>query len=71
MSNTPAICTEIAKNMNHKIRRQSQVDKHFNDNWIITLYMGHVVNLRKNWAPYKAASTALKNSLKLTVQITQ
>ena len=46
------------------------MDKHFNDNWIITLYMGHVVNLRENWAPYKAASTALKNTLKLTVQIT-
>jgi WASH complex subunit strumpellin len=21
------------------------VDRHFNDNWIITLYMGHVVDL--------------------------
>ena len=45
-----------------------QVDKHFNDNWIITLYMGHVVNLREHWAPYKAATTALKNTLKLTVR---
>ena len=41
------------------------VDKHFNDNWIITLYMGWVVNLRDDWAPYKAANAAMKNTLKM------
>lgn len=39
------------------------VDKHFNDNWIITIYMGHVVDLSVEWANYKAARKALQNVL--------
>jgi len=39
------------------------VDKHFNDNWIITTYMGHVVDLSIEWASYKAAKAALDNVL--------
>ncbi|TRY73510.1 hypothetical protein TCAL_01553 [Tigriopus californicus] len=55
------------------------VDKFFADNWIITYYMGHEVNLVEAWEPYKAAKAALANtlqpskvkelSLKSTVQI--
>lgn len=39
------------------------VDKHFNDNWIITIYMGHIIDLSVEWLPYKAAKTALDNVL--------
>jgi WASH complex subunit strumpellin len=39
------------------------VDKHFNDNWITTVYMGWTVNLREAWSPYAAARDALKNTL--------
>lgn len=39
------------------------VDKHFPDNWVISIYMGMTVNLVEVWTPYKAASTALANSL--------
>jgi WASH complex subunit strumpellin len=41
------------------------VDKHFNDNWIISVHMGWVVNLAEEWARYKGASNALKNTLAL------
>lgn len=41
------------------------VDKHFNDNWIITLYMGWTVNIREEWARYKAANAALANTLEI------
>ena len=37
------------------------VDKHFNDNWIIATYMGKVVDLTVEWAPYAAAKSALDN----------
>ncbi|XP_064625132.1 WASH complex subunit 5-like isoform X2 [Lineus longissimus] len=39
------------------------VDKHFPDNWVISIYMGITVNLLDAWSPYKAASTALNNTL--------
>lgn len=39
------------------------VDKYFPDNWVISLYMGIVVNLIEAWEPYKAAKAALNNSL--------
>ncbi|EDO41150.1 predicted protein [Nematostella vectensis] len=39
------------------------VDKHFPDNWVISIYMGIVVNLVEAWEPYKAARTALNNTL--------
>ncbi len=41
------------------------VDKHFPDNWVISVYMGITVNLLDAWLPYKAASTALNNTLDL------
>ena len=30
---------------------------------VISVYMGHVVNLLDVWAPYKAAMTALSNTV--------
>jgi len=36
------------------------VSKHFNDNWIVPLYMGRVVDLTVEWAPYPAAIGALE-----------
>ncbi|ESP05218.1 hypothetical protein LOTGIDRAFT_180993 [Lottia gigantea] len=39
------------------------VDKHFPDNWVISIYMGVIVNLMDAWLPYKAAITALNNTL--------
>lgn len=41
------------------------VDRHFNDNFIITTYMGTVVDLSLDWAPYPAARLALQNTLAL------
>ena len=42
------------------------VDKHFPDNWVISVYMGITVNLIDAWSPYKAASTALNNTLEIS-----
>lgn len=46
----------------HSIMREI-VDKFFSDNWVISVYMGRVVNLIDAWAPYKAASQALNNTI--------
>jgi WASH complex subunit strumpellin len=37
------------------------VDKHFGDNWIVNVYLGHIADLTFWWDSYKAAKTALKN----------
>jgi WASH complex subunit strumpellin len=37
------------------------VDKHYNDNWMITIHMGYVVDLSVQWRGYKAAKKALAN----------
>ncbi|KAM9198615.1 WASH complex subunit 5 isoform 2-T2 [Dugong dugon] len=42
------------------------VDKYFPDNWVISIYMGITVNLADVWEPYKAAKTALNNTLDLS-----
>ncbi|KAG7205653.1 hypothetical protein KM043_007608 [Ampulex compressa] len=39
------------------------VDRFFPDNWVISIYMGIVINLCDWWIPYKAARSALNNSL--------
>lgn len=39
------------------------VDKHFGDNWIISVYMGHVIDISKEWSNFSAASAALANIL--------
>mmetsp|Transcript_48745 Transcript_48745/g.137163 ORF Transcript_48745/g.137163 Transcript_48745/m.137163 type:complete len:392 (+) Transcript_48745:260-1435(+) len=31
------------------------VDRHFGENWIITIYMGHVIDLSHEWARYKVS----------------
>ena len=49
----------------HKMREI--VDRHFNDNWIITLYMGVAVDLSAEWSRYKAAKQLLKTHLKSTM----
>lgn len=36
-------------------------DKYFNDNWVITTYMGQVVDLTVEWCSYPAAKQALDN----------
>eukprot|EP01064_Diplonema_japonicum_P020497 TRINITY_DN2999_c3_g1_i1.p1 TRINITY_DN2999_c3_g1~~TRINITY_DN2999_c3_g1_i1.p1 ORF type:complete len:1160 (+),score=247.44 TRINITY_DN2999_c3_g1_i1:53-3532(+) len=41
------------------------VDKHFPDNWIISYYMGTTVDLTVGWAPYKAATRAIQNTMAL------
>ena len=39
------------------------VDRFFPDNWVISIYMGILINLQDWWIPYKAARTALNNTL--------
>ena len=39
------------------------VDKHFPDNWVLSVYMGVTVDLTEAWEPYKAARTAINNTL--------
>jgi len=39
------------------------VDKHWPDQWMVAFYMGYVIDLADAWAPYKAATAALKNVL--------
>ena len=41
------------------------VDRHFNDNWILSIYMGIWVDLQVAWKPYNAAFAALKNTIEL------
>jgi WASH complex subunit strumpellin len=37
------------------------VDKHFNDNFVIATYMGHIKDLTFEWSFYPAAKEALDN----------
>eukprot|EP00941_MAST-03F_sp_MAST-3F-sp1_P002473 g2473.t1 len=55
----------FAPNILHRQRTTMReiVDKHFNDNWIITVYMGWVINLREVWVRYPSAHDALRNTL--------
>lgn len=39
------------------------VDKHFADNWIVSYYLGFMVDLSLVWQPYAAARAALNNTL--------
>lgn len=39
------------------------VDRYFNDNWIISMYMGTVVDLSVEWEKYESAVKALNNTL--------
>uniref|UniRef100_A0A182JXG8 WASH complex subunit 5 n=1 Tax=Anopheles christyi TaxID=43041 RepID=A0A182JXG8_9DIPT len=44
-------------------RMREIVDKFFSNNWIVSLYMGITVNLINAWESFKAAKTALTNTL--------
>lgn len=46
---------------NKKTMMREIVDKHFNDNWVISTYMGHIVDLAVEWAVYPAAKQAIEN----------
>ncbi|XP_039087912.1 WASH complex subunit 5 isoform X3 [Hyaena hyaena] len=50
----------------HQAKMREIVDKYFPDNWVISIYMGITVNLADAWDPYKAAKTALNNTLDLS-----
>ena len=39
------------------------VDKFFPDNWVISIYLGMIIDLLDWWSPYKAARVALNNTL--------
>lgn len=39
------------------------VDKYFNDNWVISLYMGSLVDITHEWLMYPAAKTAIENQI--------
>ena len=54
---------EILNNDQAKMREI--VDKHFPDNWVISYYLGFVVDLSQAWDGYKAAKAALLNSIAL------
>lgn len=41
------------------------VDKYFNDNWVIPIYMGYLVDLMNEWANYPAAKAALDNVINI------
>ena len=38
------------------------VDKHFCDNWVISIYMGNIIWLPEAWDQYKAAKAAITNT---------
>eukprot|EP01133_Synstelium_polycarpum_P011225 gene11225-13087_t len=39
------------------------VDKYFPDNWVISFFLGFTIDLSLAWEPYKAAKTALNNTI--------
>lgn len=41
------------------------VDKYFPDNWVISVYMGFTMNLMETWDQFKAAKSALNNTLEI------
>jgi WASH complex subunit strumpellin len=42
------------------------VDKHFPDNWVITYYLGFTIDLSIAWDGYRAAKSALSNTIQLS-----
>lgn len=41
------------------------VDKHFPDNWVVSYYLGFVVDLSIAWEGYRAAKAALSNTIQV------
>lgn len=59
------VCLYFSPNILHSqtaIMREI-VDKYFPDNWVISLYMGFTVNIVESWEAFKAAKSALNNTL--------
>lgn len=56
-------CPNILNNQRSRMREIT--DKFFYDNWVISIYMGEVVNLIEAWHPYKAARESLIQLLEL------
>ncbi|EDW17091.1 uncharacterized protein Dmoj_GI16698 [Drosophila mojavensis] len=57
------VCLYFAPQVLHTQSAQMReiVDKFFNDNWTLSIYMGITVNLIDAWSCFKAASTAVAN----------
>ena len=56
-----AFLPEYLEQENSKMREI--VDKHFSDNWVISVYMGYTVDILDYWKDFKAA----KNALAITI----
>jgi WASH complex subunit strumpellin len=54
-------CPDILNNQASVMREV--VDRFFPDNWVISIHMGMVINLQDAWEPYRAARTALTNTV--------
>ncbi|XP_022909938.2 WASH complex subunit 5 [Onthophagus taurus] len=62
------ICLFFSTNILHNqtaIMREI-VDKYFPDNWVVSIYMGFTCNLIESWESFKAARTALNNTLEVS-----
>nr|XP_023013029.1 WASH complex subunit 5 [Leptinotarsa decemlineata] len=59
------ICLFFSSNILHfqTAMMREIVDKYFPDNWVISLYMGYTVNIVDSWENFKAAKSALYNTL--------
>lgn len=55
---------DFLENENSKMREI--VDKHFSDNWVISIYLGYTCDLMEWWNDFKAS----KNALKITINET-
>lgn len=61
------VCLYFSPNILHSqtsVMREI-VDKYFPDNWVISIYMGFTVNLVETWDSFKAAKSALNNTLEI------
>lgn len=62
------VCLYFSPNILHSqtaITREI-VDKYFPDNWVISLYMGFTVNIVDSWEAFRAAKSALNNTLEVS-----
>ncbi|XP_060520959.1 WASH complex subunit 5 [Cylas formicarius] len=59
------VCLFFSANIlhSHTAVMREIVDKYFPDNFIISIYMGFIVNLAETWDSFKAAKLALNNTL--------
>lgn len=59
------VCLFFSPNtlMSESAKMREVVDKYFPDNWIVSIYMGITLNLIEAWEPYKAAKSAMANTI--------